>query len=64
MSSPICDIPCMQQGQTHEAMPKHQRSRRALLFCEGQELDRKLTHHVAVEGYKVRDPNAVKNGKQ
>src|SRR5262249_22131320 len=64
MRSPICDIPCMQQGQTHGAMPKHQRSRRALLFCEGQELDRKLAHHVAVERYKVRDPQAVKNGKQ
>ena len=27
-------------------------------------MDRKLTHHVAVERYKVRDPQAVKNGKQ
>ena len=64
MRSAVCDIPCLQQGKTHEAMPEHERYRRPLLFCERQELGRKLTHHVAVERYKVRGPEAVKDGKQ
>ena len=35
-----------------------------LLVCESQELGSKLTHHVAVERHKVRDPKAVKNREQ
>ena len=35
-----------------------------MLICEGEELDRKLPHHVAVECYEVSDPEAVKNGEQ
>jgi hypothetical protein len=54
----------MQQGQTHEAMPHHEWPCRPLLICEGQELDSQLTHHVAVERYKVGDPKAVKNREQ
>src|SRR5262245_60614803 len=45
-------------------MPHHEWPRRPLLICEGQELDSQLTHHVAVERYKVADPKAVKNRKQ
>src|SRR5215468_5575404 len=45
-------------------MPHHEGPRRFLLICEGQELDSKLTHHVALERYKVRDPKAVKNREQ
>src|SRR6516225_9826553 len=64
MRSPVYDVPCMQQGQAHEAMPHHEWPRRFLLICEGQEFDSKLTHHVAVERDKVRDPKAVKNREQ
>src|SRR5262245_4423731 len=64
MRSPIYDVPCMQQGQAHEAMPHHEGPRRFLLICKGQELDSKLTHHVAVERDKVRDPKAVENREQ
>src|SRR6266516_3104232 len=64
MRSPVYDVSCMQQGQAHEAMSHHEWPRRFLLICEGQELDSKLTHHVAVERYKVRDPKAVKNREQ
>src|SRR6478672_11484484 len=45
-------------------MRHHEWPRRPLLICESQELDSKLTHHVAVERYKVRDPKAVKNREQ
>ena len=45
-------------------MSGHERPRRPLLICEGEELDSKLTHHVAVECYKARDPQAVKYGEQ
>jgi hypothetical protein len=54
----------MQQGQTHEAMPHHEWPRRPLLICERQELDSELTHDLAVERYKVRDPKTVKNREQ
>ena len=64
MRARICDIAGMQQGQAHQAMADHERPRRALLIGEGEELDRKLTHHVAVECYEVRDPEAVKDGEQ
>src|SRR5262245_44017586 len=52
MRSPVYDVPCMQQGQAHEAMPHHEWPRRFLLFCEGQEFDSKLTHQA------VEDPQA------
>ena len=45
-------------------MPHHEWPCRPLLICEGQELDSQLTHHVAVERYKVGDPKAVKNREQ
>ena len=45
-------------------MPHHEWTRRPLLICEGQELDSKLTHHIAVERDKVRDPKAVENREQ
>ncbi len=32
-------------------MPHHEGPRSPLLICESQELDSKLTHHVAVERY-------------
>ena len=41
-------------------MPDHERPRRPLLICEGQELDSKLTHHVAVERYKASRPTSRK----
>src|SRR5262249_19039937 len=64
MRSPVYDIPCMYQGQAHETMRHHEWPRRPLLICESQELDSKLTHHVAVERYEIRDPKAVKNREQ
>src|SRR5436309_14403781 len=45
-------------------MRHHEWPRRPLLICESQELDSKLTHHVAVERYKIRDRKAVKNREQ
>ena len=36
----------------------------ALLICEGQELDSKLTHNVAVKPYVVRHPQAVEDVQQ
>ncbi len=45
-------------------MPDHQRDGRPLLLGKRQELGRKLTHDVAVERHKIRDPEAVENGKQ
>src|SRR5258708_24910458 len=45
-------------------MRHHEWPRRPLFICESQELDSKLTHHVAVERYKIRDPKAVKNREE
>src|SRR6266567_5947274 len=45
-------------------MRHHEWPRRPLLICESQEFDSKLTHHVAVERDKIRDPKAVKNREQ
>jgi len=64
MRSPVCDIAGMEEGQTHEAMPDHERRRRALFFRNGQKLHGELTHHVPVECDKVCDPQTVKNGEQ
>ena len=64
MGSSVCDVPGMEEGQTHLAMRDHGRPCRALLFRQPRKLDGQLTHHVAVEGDKVCDPQAVKNGEQ
>ena len=64
MGASLCEVPGMQEGQTHMAMPDHERASRALLFRQRQKLGGELTHHVAVEGDKVRDPQAIKNGEQ
>ena len=45
-------------------MPRHERTGRALLFCELQELRRKLAHNFAVKGHMVRNPEAVKDREQ
>src|SRR5947199_10337620 len=45
-------------------MRHHEWPRRPLLICESQEMESKLTHHVAVERYKIRDPKTVKNREQ
>src|SRR6266699_4653895 len=45
-------------------MRHHEWPRRPLLICESQELDSKLTHHVAVERDEIRDPKAVQNREQ
>ena len=58
------DVSRTQQGNTHEAMPDHERDRRPLLLGERQELRRKLAHSVAVERHIVRDPEAVENREQ
>ena len=58
------DVPRTQQGNTHEAMPDHERDRRSLLLGKRQELRRKLAHHVAVERHVVRDPEAVEDREQ
>jgi hypothetical protein len=60
---PVYDVARVKQGQAHDAMRHHEWPRRPLLVCESQELDSKLTHHVAVKRYKIRDPKAVKNEK-
>jgi hypothetical protein len=58
---PVYDVARVEQGQAHDAMRHHEWPRRPLLVCESQELDSKLTHHVAVKRHKIRDPKAVKN---
>ncbi len=57
--SPVC-----KRDKPIRRCPIIRRPRRALLVRERQELDCKLTHHVAVERHKVRNPKAVKNGEQ
>ena len=64
MGSRFCDVPAMQQGQAHEAMPYHKRSGGILLLRERQELSGKLKRNLAVELDKLRDPQAVKDGEQ
>ena len=44
-------------------MPEHKRNGRPLLLGESKEPRRELTHHVAVERHKVRDPEAVEDRK-
>ena len=61
MRSPLDNVSCMQERQSHEAMRHHEGPYGRLLICERQELASKLTHHVAVERYKVRDPKAVED---
>ena len=60
---PRC-LPCMRQGHAHEAMPDHERDCRPLLLGERQKLRRKLAHRIAIECYKVRDPEAVEDREQ
>jgi hypothetical protein len=64
MSSRVYDVSRVQEGQTHLAMPDHDRPGHALRLRQRQKLDGKFTHHVAIEGDKIRDPQAVKNGVQ
>ena len=45
-------------------MPDHERDGRPLLLSERQKLRGKLTHNVAIERHKVRDPKAVENREQ
>jgi hypothetical protein len=45
-------------------MRHHEWPARPLLIRESEELDSKLTHHVAVERDKIRDPKAIKNREQ
>src|SRR6476469_205501 len=45
-------------------MPDHERDGRPLLPGESKELRRELTHHVAVDRHKVRNPEAVENRAQ
>ena len=55
------DVSRIHQRRTHEAMTDHERHCRPLLLGKGQELRRKFAHYVAVECYKLRDPEAVKD---
>ena len=55
------DVPRQQQGNAHEAMADHQRSRCSLLLGQRQKLHRKLPHHIAVECHQVRDPETVED---
>jgi hypothetical protein len=64
MRPALRDIPSRRQGHAHGVMPDHERDFRPLLLGEPQELRRKIAHHVAVERYKVRDPEAVEDRKQ
>ena len=45
-------------------MSYHERNCRPLFLGERQELRRKLAHHIAVERYAVRDPEAVEDREQ
>ena len=45
-------------------MSDHERHGRGLLLSERQELRRKLTHRVTVEGHHVCDPETVKDREQ
>ena len=39
-------------------------TRRSLLLGEREELRRKFAHSIAVEGHKVRDPEAIEDREQ
>ena len=58
------DVPRIQQGHAHEAMPDHERSGRSLLLGERRNCAARLAHRVAVERHVVRDPEAVKDREQ
>src|ERR1700732_1441159 len=48
----------------HHAMPDHQRSGRPLLLGECEEMGREIATDIAVEPYKLRDPEAVEDREQ
>ncbi len=64
MGASLCEVPGMQERQTHDAAPDHEGPGRALFFRQRRKLGGERTHHVAVEGDKVRDPHAIENGEQ
>ena len=64
MRPALRDVSRHQQGDTHQAMPDHERDCRPLLLGERQELRRKLAHLVAIERHIVRDPEAIEDREQ
>ena len=58
------DVPGAGQGNTHGAMPDHERNRRCFFLGERQKLRREVAHHVAVERYKAGDPEAIEDREQ
>jgi hypothetical protein len=58
------DVSCPRQGNTHEAMPDHQRDYRPWLVGQRQELCCKVEHCIAVEPHIARDPEALEDREQ
>ena len=48
------------QRNAHDLMPNRERDSRPLLLGQRQKLGPKLAHHVAIERYLTRDPEAVR----
>src|SRR5215472_5289742 len=61
MRSPLRNVPRVQKGRAHKAMPDHEGYCRLLLFGERQELGRELAHSVPVKRHGARNPEAVKD---
>ena len=53
MRPPFRDVARVQQGNTHDAMPNHERDRRSLLLGKRQELRRKLAHTSPLNATKL-----------
>ena len=53
------EIAEMRQGNTHEAVPYHERHYGLVLLGKRQELRRKLADSGTIERYEVYDPEAV-----
>jgi hypothetical protein len=49
------------QRNAHDLMPNHERDNRPLLLGQRQKLRSKLAHHIAIERYVTRDPEAVEH---
>jgi hypothetical protein len=58
------DVPRSQQGNSHEAMPNHERDCRPLLLRERQELRREIATDIAIECHKVLGPEGVEDREQ
>lgn len=64
MRSPLSDVSRIRQGNSHQAMPDHERDSCPFLLRQRQELHRKLAQSVAIKRRDVRDPDAVEDREQ